>query len=96
MMKFLIYSEDKADSLPIRKANRDAHLAFLKADEPVKVLTAGPWLDAEGDMRGSLLIVEAEDMTSVTAWLETDPYKKAGLPGQVIVRPFIWAIGAPD
>lgn len=28
-MKFMIYSQDKEDGLSIRKANRDAHLAFL-------------------------------------------------------------------
>jgi len=57
-MKFLIYTEDKANSLDIRKKNRDAHLAFLKSGNGATVLTAGPWLDDDGVMKGSLLIVE--------------------------------------
>lgn len=98
-MKFIIYSRDKKGALDIRKANRDAHLAFLAADTAdtlVKVLTAGPWLDDAGEtMIGSLLIVEAENLESVRTWLISDPYAKAGLSDTVTIHPFIWAIGAP-
>jgi uncharacterized protein YciI len=95
-MKFMIYSQDKQDGLPIRKANRDAHLAFLNTDALVKVLSAGPWLDDTGEiMSGSLIIVEAETLGDVHEWLKNDPYAKAGLPASVTVHPFIWAIGAP-
>lgn len=96
-MKFIVYTEDKPDSLHIRKANRDAHLAWLKSDNPdVTLLSAGPWLDDEDVMRGSMLIVESQNKSTVESWLENDPYKKAGLPGKVMVKAFIWAIGAPE
>ncbi len=96
-MKFIIYTEDKPDSLHIRQANRDAHLAWLKSENAqVTLLTAGPWLDDEGVMRGSMLIVEADSKYVVENWLEDDPYKKAGLPGNVMVKAFVWAIGSPD
>jgi len=96
-MKFIIYSADKPDSLHIRQANRDAHLAWLKSNNPdVSLLSAGPWLDDEEVMRGSMLIVESESKAVVEAWLENDPYKKAGLPDKVMVKAFIWAIGAPE
>jgi uncharacterized protein YciI len=95
-MNFMIYCQDKEDGLPIRKANRDAHLAFLGTDAPVKVLTAGPWLSDDGEtMKGSLIIVEAVALSNVKEWLKSDPYAKAGLPESVTVHPFIWAIGAP-
>jgi len=94
-MKFMIYTEDKDDGLDIRTANREAHLTFLKAGKDVEVLTAGPWLDEDGTMRGSLLIVEARDIANVRDWANTDPYKMAGLPKSVTIHPFIWAIGAP-
>lgn len=95
-MKFIIYSRDKENALEIRKANRDAHLAFLANEAPVKVLSAGPWLDDTGEtMKGSLLIVEAEKLTDVRTWLQADPYAQAGLPDSVTIHPFIWAIGAP-
>ena len=37
-MQFMIYTEDRDDGLPIRKANRDAHLAWLKEDKGADVL----------------------------------------------------------
>jgi len=95
-MRFLIFSEDKPNSLDIRKAARDAHLAFLKADTSATVLMAGPWLDASGNMAGSLLVVESESRETLDGWMSRDPYTAAGLPGQVTVKPFIWAVGAPE
>lgn len=95
-MQFIIYTEDKDDGLPIRQANRDAHLAWLKEDTAVKVLAAGPWLDDDDTMRGSLLIVEGESKTSVIEWTQRDPYGKAHLPKSMMIKPFKWVIGAPN
>lgn len=95
-MKFIVYTEDKANSLSIRQANRDAHLAWLKSDNPdVDLLTAGPWLDDDGVMRGSMLIVDAENKAVVETWLSADPYRDAGLTASTMVKAFVWAIGAP-
>lgn len=95
-MQYIIYTEDQDDGLPIRQANRDAHLAWLKSDTVVKVLAAGPWLDDDGTMRGSLLIVEAEGKESLMEWTQRDPYAKAHLPKSVMIKPFKWVIGAPE
>ena len=46
-------------------------------------------------MRGSLLIVEGSDLKAVEAWLEDDPYNKAGLTAFKRVREFNWLLGAP-
>ncbi len=95
-MQFLIYTEDKRDGGPIRADNREAHLAWLRTETPlVKLLTAGPWLNEAGEMKGSLLIVEAGSKSNVETWLENDPYKTAGLPKSVTVKAFKWVIGAP-
>lgn len=96
MMDFLIYSEDKPDSLHIRKANRDDHLAWLKAPSEVTLLSAGPWLDDHGKMRGSLVIVSAKDQQTVKDWLAHDPYKIAGLMESVTIKPYKWVIGRPE
>ena len=96
-MQFIIYTQDKPDSLNIRQASRDDHIAWLKTNNPeVKLLTAGPWLDDDEVMRGSLLIVEAAQKTDVEAWLATDPYRAAGLTGATQIKGYIWAIGGPD
>jgi len=96
MTYFLIYTEDKADSLSIRQANREAHLDWVRNDPNVKLMSAGPWLDEAGDMRGSLLIVSADSLDIVESWLEQDPYNKAGLTGFKRVRQFNWLLGAPE
>jgi len=95
MKHFLIYTEDKSGSLDIRKANRDAHLAWLGSDPKVDLISAGPWLDTDGLMAGSLVIVAANSLQTVEDWLENDPYKKAGLTGFLRVREYNWVIGAP-
>ena len=56
-MEFIIYSEDKPDSLHIRQSARNDHLAWLKTKSEVELLIAGPWMDENEIMRGSLLIV---------------------------------------
>ena len=95
-MEFIIYSDDKPDSLHIRQAAREDHLAWLKFESDVKLLIAGPWLDDAGVMRGSLLIVEAVDKQTVLDWLAGDPYKAAGLTASVMVKAYKWVIGRPD
>lgn len=94
-MEFIVYAEDKADSLHIRQAAREDHLGWLKAPSDVKLLIAGPWLDDEGVMRGSLLIVEADSKQTVLDWLANDPYKAAGLTASVMVKAYKWVIGKP-
>lgn len=95
MSYFLVYTADKDDSLPIRQANRDAHLAWLRSDPKVALHVAGPWLDAGGVMRGSLLIVAADTQSDVENWLALDPYRKAGLTASCDVKPYNWVVGAP-
>ncbi|MCB1335341.1 MAG: YciI family protein [Roseivivax sp.] len=76
-MKFALIAKDKPGALEVRKANRDAHLAYIK-DTGV-VSQAGPLLDAEGQMCGSLVILEVADMAAAQAWASGDPYGHAGL-----------------
>jgi len=94
-MEFIIYSEDKENSLHIRQTAREDHLAWLKAPSDIKLLIAGPWLDDAGVMRGSLLIVEAQNKETVLNWLSHDPYKAAGLTASVMVKAYKWVIGRP-
>jgi len=96
MTHFLIYTEDKPDSLSLRMENREAHLGWVMSDPNVQLISAGPWLDDAGDMRGSLLIVSADTLETVENWLEEDPYNKAGLTGFKRVRRFNWLLGAPE
>lgn len=91
-MHFVAILTDKDDGLPVRLENRPAHIEWLKESG---VAIAGPFLDASGDMCGSLLIVEAEDEASARAILAGDPYAKANLFKETVVRPWRWAVGRP-
>lgn len=61
MPLFAVMCTDKENHLETRKANRDAHLAYLKE---TGVAQAGPFLDADGNMCGSLLILDVADLAA--------------------------------
>ncbi|HWE06109.1 MAG TPA: YciI family protein [Rhizomicrobium sp.] len=85
-MLFVITAMDKEDSLALRMATRAAHFDYATATGVVKL--GGPFLDAKGDMIGSLIIIEAADMGQARSWQENDPYAKAGLFSHVELRPW--------
>ena len=85
MPLFALTCIDKPNGLSVRMAAREEHLAWAK-DQPLTI--AGPFLDAAGDMCGSLLIVEVADLAAAKALNAADPYTKAGLWASVDIRPF--------
>jgi uncharacterized protein len=89
---FVLTCIDKPDSLALRLANRDAHFAYL-GHHPGFVRLAGPLLDPDGAMAGSLLIVEAADLAAATAFAEADPYAQAGLFERVEIRAWRATVG---
>ena len=87
MTLYVISWLDKPDSLALRMATREAHLAYAKAlGDRVKL--GGPFLDEAGQMAGSLIIIEADSLDEAKAWHAADPYAKAGLFERSDVRPY--------
>ncbi len=87
MPLFVISWLDKPNSLDVRMGAREAHLAYAhQLGDRVKL--GGPFLDADGQMAGSLLIVEAESLEEVQALHDADPYKTAGLFETSEIRPY--------
>lgn len=76
-MLIALIARDKPDALQVRLDNRAAHLAYI--EETGVVAQAGPLLDQDGNMAGSLVILEVEDMAAGEEWAANDPYTKAGL-----------------
>ncbi|MFC0199464.1 YciI family protein [Paracoccus rhizosphaerae] len=76
MPLFAVICRDKPGALQIRLDTRDAHLAHIR-DSGI-VFMAGPLIE-EGEMRGSLVILDAADLPAAQAWADADPYKAAGL-----------------
>lgn len=94
-MYYAILCEDVADSLPLRKKARAAHLARITVlvDEG-RLLAAGPHpaLDTEdpgeAGFTGSLIIGEFDSLESATVWADSDPYVDAGVFKKVTVKPY--------
>lgn len=76
MPLFAIICRDEAGKLQIRLDTREKHLEHLKGSDILRM--AGPLIE-EGEMRGSLLIVEADNLAAAQDWAASDPYKAAGL-----------------
>ena len=86
-MQFVIYCVDKPNALDLRMATRNAHLAYIDT-KPIDIVLAGPLLGDDGGMRGSLFIVEANDLAEVQRFSAADPYRKAGLFERVEMHGF--------
>jgi uncharacterized protein len=89
-MLFALICDDRPGALELRKASRAAHLDYIGATGVVA--QAGPLLDADGQMAGSLVILDVADRAAA-AWAAGDPYAAAGLFAQVSIRPWNRVIG---
>jgi uncharacterized protein YciI len=85
-MLFVITALDKENSRDLRMATRPAHFEYAQASGAVRL--GGPFLDASGEMTGSLIIIEARDLAAAQEWQKNDPYMKAGLFARTDVRPW--------
>lgn len=94
-MYYVIVSEDVADSLPLRKDARPAHLKRLeelKAEGRLLIAGPMPAIDAEDPGNagyvGSVVIAEFGSLTEAEQWANADPYVDAGVYSSVLVKPF--------
>lgn len=85
-MLFVVTAIDKENSLSLRLATRDAHFAYARETGGIRL--GGPFLDAKGDMAGSMIVFEAADLEAAKRWHAGDPYVKAGLFAHSEVRPW--------
>ncbi len=90
-MRFALMTKDKSSALQTRLDNRDAHLAYIAETGVVEM--AGPVLDEAGQMCGSLIILDAQDLAAAQAWADNDPYAKAGLFSNVTLQAWKKVIG---
>jgi uncharacterized protein YciI len=93
MPLFVLHCVDKPNSLDLRMATRQAHLAYAGGFGGQMKL-GGPLLDANGDMAGSLIVMEAADLDEAEAFSADDPYTKAGLWERVDIKSFRATIGS--
>ena len=95
-MLYMIVGLDNENSLEKRLSVRPDHVARLQAlQSDGRLVLAGPnpAIDASdpGDagFTGSLIVAEFESLEEAQAWADDDPYIKANVYKEVIVKPYI-------
>lgn len=95
MMYYVIFAQDKPDTLALRLSVREQHLERLKQLQAEdRLLTAGPnpAIDdenpREAGFTGSTVIAKFNSLEEAEQWANTDPYVAAGVYDKVIIKPF--------
>ncbi|MDP3821648.1 MAG: YciI family protein [Burkholderiales bacterium] len=87
-MLFAFHLTDRADAGDLRQRVRPEHKAYL-AQVAEHIAFAGPLLEGDGQaMRGSLLVIDFTDRAAALAWLEHEPFTRAGLYANKQVHAF--------
>lgn len=94
-MLYVIYAQDRPNSLSQRLENRPKHLARLETLQAENRLTlAGPCpaIDSndpgQAGFTGSVIVAEFPSLVDAQTWANADPYLEAGVYEQVSVKPF--------
>ena len=94
-MLYAIIASDVPNSLQDRLPSRPAHLARLdQLKSEGRLVLAGPHPAVDSNdpgaagFTGSLVVAEFDSLQAAEQWAAADPYKAAGVYGDVIVKPF--------
>ena len=90
-MRIALICTDKPGALQTRIDNRPAHLAYIAESGVVEM--AGPFLDPQGRMNGSLIVLSVDSLQAGQDWAASDPYAKAGLFQHVTVTEWKKVVG---
>ena len=90
-MRVALICIDKPDALQIRLDTRTAHLAHIEKTGMVEL--AGPFLNSDGQMTGSLIILSVDTLVDAQNWAMSDPYSLAGLFQSVTITEWKKVIG---
>ena len=91
MKQYLITAQDGKDdgALDRRKEVRPLHLAGAKKlKENGNFVIGGAMLDADANMRGSIMIVQFASQDDFQKWYDNEPYITGGVWKNIQVKPF--------
>lgn len=95
-MLFVVTLLDRPGAGALRDATSAAHRDFVST-HAARMLLGGPLTDESGTRNiGSLIILAAETEAEARAFLAQEPYCKAGVFEQAILRPFRPVIHNPE
>jgi uncharacterized protein len=90
-MRYVVHAYDHtdADALSRRMAARPDHLAgTLVLREAGQYILGGALLDADGQMIGSMMLLDFETLADLAAWRATEPYIQRGVWARIEINPF--------
>jgi uncharacterized protein YciI len=96
---FAVFATDKPEMHDVRERVKPIRRTYLQSAlrHGVFVRLGGPTRSPQGDaINGTLLVVEADGIGDVMAFIQNDPYTRAGLFERVEVRPWDWSVGNPE
>lgn len=91
MKQYVIIAQDGNDeaALERRQTVRPVHLAGAKKlKDNNNFVLGGAMLDEEGNMRGSVMIVQFETTEEFQHWYNNEPYITGGVWKNIEVKPF--------
>lgn len=91
MKQYVIIAQDGNDeaALERRQTVRPVHLAGAKKlKDNNNFVLGGAMLDEEGNMRGSVMIVQFETAEEFQHWYNNEPYITGGVWKNIEVKPF--------
>ena len=91
MLQYVIIAQDGKDeeALERRKNTRAVHLAGAKKlKENNNFILGGAILDEQGNMRGSVMMVQFESELDFKKWYDNEPYITGGVWQDIDVKPF--------
>lgn len=91
MPQFLILAEDYTDAntLQRRLSVRETHLKRMRVEKAEgRFIVGGAKLNKEGNMYGSMLVVQLENEEAVKQWINEDPYITGKVWEHVEILPF--------
>ena len=89
-MLFALVAHDRPNAVARRMELRPEHLKHLDALGETLVL-AGPFLADNGDMVGSIVVIEAETLDAAREIFARDPFMVGNLFDSVTIKP--WRLG---
>lgn len=94
-MYYVIFAQDKPNTLAQRLAVREQHLARLQQlrdEDRLFVAGPNPAIDdenpGEAGFTGSTVIARFDSLEAAKQWASQDPYVEAGVYEEVVVKPF--------
>jgi len=91
MPQFLILAEDYTDkdALNRRMAIRETHLQRMREEKKEgRFIIGGAKFNDDGNMYGSMLIVNLDNEEAVKEWVNIDPYFTAKVWKHIHINPF--------